>query len=179
MRPGFAFGGSCLPKDVKALTYKAKANDVATPLLSSVMQSNITHVWKAYDIVTEFQKRKIGLLGLAFKAGTDDLRESPLVELAEMLIGKGYDLQIFDQNVNYASVYGANKEYIKNKIPHISQLLEPNIDDVIEHAEVLIVGNPDKAFKVAIEKANPNKQVVDLVGFMESVSGDNKHGICW
>ena len=179
MRPGFAFGGSCLPKDVKALTYKAKANDVATPLLSSIMQSNKTHIWKAYDLVTSFDKRKIGLLGLAFKAGTDDLRESPLVELAEMLIGKGFSLEIYDEHVKYASVHGANKEYINSKIPHVSSLLKDSMEQVIDNAEVLIIGNPEKKFKAALENINSNTKIVDLVGFMESVSDEAKHGICW
>jgi len=123
MKPGFAFGGSCLPKDVRALSYRAGSLDVETPLIGSLMRSNAAQVKKAFDIVTHYDKRRIGLLGLSFKAGTDDLRESPLVELAEMLIGKGYELRIFDSNVEYARVFGANKEYIESKIPHVSSLL--------------------------------------------------------
>ncbi|MDU5677660.1 MAG: nucleotide sugar dehydrogenase, partial [Pseudomonas aeruginosa] len=120
MRPGFAFGGSCLPKDVRALTYRASQLDVEHPMLGSLMRSNSNQVQKAFDLITSHDTRKVGLLGLSFKAGTDDLRESPLVELAEMLIGKGYELRIFDRNVEYARVHGANKEYIESKIPHVS-----------------------------------------------------------
>src|SRR3546814_422250 len=124
MRPGFAFGGSCLPKDVRALTYRATQMDVDIPLLKSLMATNTMQVRNAFDLVESFGKRKIGMLGLSFKAKTDDLRESPLVELAEMLIGKGYELSIFDKNVEYARVTGANREYINSKIPHISSLLK-------------------------------------------------------
>ncbi|MCV2884913.1 nucleotide sugar dehydrogenase [Aestuariibacter sp. AA17] len=182
MKPGFAFGGSCLPKDVRALTYKANQMDVSVPLLDSIMNSNETHVKKAYDIVTSFQSRKIGLLGLSFKAGTDDLRESPLVELAEMLIGKGFDLKIFDENVKYASVHGANKEYINAKIPHVSNLLNDELEDVVDHADIIIIGNPDQKFKSIIPLNTSyagNKRIVDLVGFMESASTESQHGICW
>lgn len=179
MRPGFAFGGSCLPKDVRALNYKSKQMDVVTPLLSSIMDSNETHIRKAYDLVTSFGKRKIGLLGLSFKAGTDDLRESPLVELAEMLIGKGYDLRIFDENVKYASVHGANREYINGKIPHVSSLLDSDMDAVIEHSDVLILGNPEPKFKQAMEEVSKDTALVDLVGFMSEKSIEEQQGICW
>jgi GDP-mannose 6-dehydrogenase len=181
MRPGFAFGGSCLPKDVRALTYRAGALDVESPLLNSLMRSNESQVQNAFDIVSSHDKRKVALLGLSFKAGTDDLRESPLVDLAEMLIGKGYDLSIYDANVEYARVHGANKDYIESKIPHVSSLLNSDFDEVINNSDVIILGNRDEKFRALAEKAPHGKQVIDLVGFMSqatSVTGRTE-GICW
>ena len=179
MKPGFAFGGSCLPKDVRALTYRAAQLDVQHPLLSSIMPSNRIQVQRAFDMVSSYEKRKIGLLGLSFKAGTDDLRESPLVELAEMLIGKGYELRIFDSNVEYARVIGANKEYIESKIPHVSSLLHAELNEVVESSDVLIIGNGDSRFADVLNQVNGDKQIVDLVGFLSSTSSASRQGICW
>ncbi|MDR8013754.1 MAG: GDP-mannose 6-dehydrogenase [Ectopseudomonas guguanensis] len=179
MKPGFAFGGSCLPKDVRALSYRAGSLDVEAPLISSLMRSNAAQVKKAFDIVTNYDKRRIGLLGLSFKAGTDDLRESPLVELAEMLIGKGYELRIFDSNVEYARVFGANKEYIESKIPHVSSLLCKELDEVVAQSDVLIIGNGEKRFAEVMESVGEDKQIVDLVGFMAHPTQANREGICW
>ncbi|MFI7857501.1 MULTISPECIES: nucleotide sugar dehydrogenase [Pseudomonas] len=178
LRPGFAFGGSCLPKDVRALTYRAASLDVKAPLLDSLMASNASQVQNAFDLIERQDKRKIALLGLAFKAGTDDLRESPLVELAERLIGKGYQLHIFDENVEYARVHGANKEYIEAKIPHVSSLLHGNLQQVIEEAEVIVLGNNDPRF-ASVLQAGHGKQVIDLVGFMPGLSDSQTQGICW
>ena len=179
MKPGFAFGGSCLPKDVRALNYRAGSLDVEAPLIGSLMRSNAAQVKKAFDIVTNYGKRRIGLLGLSFKAGTDDLRESPLVELAEMLIGKGYELRIFDSNVEYARVFGANKEYIESKIPHVSSLLCKELDEVVSQSDVLIIGNGEKRFAEVMDNVGDDKQIVDLVGFMAHATQANKEGICW
>ncbi|MBG8561043.1 UDP-glucose/GDP-mannose dehydrogenase family protein [Pseudomonas qingdaonensis] len=178
LRPGFAFGGSCLPKDVRALTYRASQLDVEHPLLASIMSSNRSQVQNAFDLVSGFNKRRIGLLGLSFKAGSDDLRESPLVELAEMLIGKGYELRIFDANVEYARVFGANRDYIESKIPHVSSLLCNDLDQVIDGAEIIVLGNNDPRFAQALE-GNGDKQIVDLVGFMPNASNATQEGICW
>ncbi len=181
MRPGFAFGGSCLPKDVRALTYRAGSLDVEAPLLNSLMRSNVTQVQNAFDIISGYDKRKVSLLGLSFKAGTDDLRESPLVELAEMLIGKGFDLKIYDSNVEYARVHGANKDYIESKIPHVSSLLDSDFDAVIGHSDIIIVGNRDEKFRALVDAVPQGKQVLDLVGFMPSTTSveDRNEGICW
>ena len=179
MRPGFAFGGSCLPKDVRALSYRAGQLDVESPLIESLMRSNAAQVRKAFDIIASYDKRKVALLGLSFKAGTDDLRESPLVELAEMLIGKGFDLSIYDSNVEYARVHGANKDYIESKIPHVSSLLRSNFDEVVANADVIVLGNGDEAFAFLAERAPADKQVFDLVGFMRKSSGSGLEGICW
>ncbi|MGF6693156.1 nucleotide sugar dehydrogenase [Pseudomonas sp. D(2018)] len=179
MRPGFAFGGSCLPKDVRALTYRAGQLDIEHPLLHSIMRSNRVQVERAFDLIASHDKRRVGLLGLSFKAGTDDLRESPLVDLAEMLIGKGYDLHIYDQNVEYARVYGANKDYIESKIPHVSSLLCADLDKVVEQADVIVLGNGDQQFAGLLDKMPAGKTVIDLVGFMKSRSGAGMEGICW
>ncbi|TDF86614.1 GDP-mannose 6-dehydrogenase [Pseudomonas sp. H9] len=181
MRPGFAFGGSCLPKDVRALTYRASSLDVRAPLLNSLMTSNESQVQNAFDIIESHDKRKVALLGLSFKAGTDDLRESPLVELAERLIGKGYELNIYDSNVEYARVHGANKDYIESKIPHVSSLLNADFDQVIHHADVIVLGNRDEKFRALAQQAPEGKQVIDLVGFMSKTSSPTTRteGICW
>ncbi|MGH8465335.1 MAG: nucleotide sugar dehydrogenase, partial [Pseudomonas sp.] len=181
MRPGFAFGGSCLPKDVRALTYRASSLDVKAPLLNSLMTSNESQVQNAFDIIESHDKRKVALLGLSFKAGTDDLRESPLVELAERLIGKGYDLNIYDSNVEYARVHGANKDYIESKIPHVSSLLNADFEQVIKHADVIVLGNRDEKFRALAQQAPEGKQVIDLVGFMSKATSPTSRteGICW
>ena len=179
LKPGFAFGGSCLPKDVRALTYRAAQMDIQHPLLSAIMPSNRIQVQRAFDMVSSYEKRKIGLLGLSFKAGTDDLRESPLVELAEMLIGKGYELRIFDSNVEYARVIGANKEYIESKIPHVSSLLHAELNEVVELSDVLIIGNGDSRFADVLNRVDGDKHIVDLVGFLPSTSSASRQGICW
>jgi GDP-mannose 6-dehydrogenase len=184
MRPGFAFGGSCLPKDVRALNYRAGRLDVETPLLGSLMRSNAAQVRRAFDLVTSHgelkPKSRIGLFGLSFKAATDDLRESPQVALAEMLIGKGHDLAIYDHNVEYARVFGANKAYIESKIPHVSSLLDKDFDRIVERSEVIVIGNADEGFRRLVDAPPPGKRVVDLVGcFMPRVSGGGYEGICW
>jgi GDP-mannose 6-dehydrogenase len=179
MRPGFAFGGSCLPKDVRALTARASQLHVDHPLIASLMRSNALQVQKAFDLVAAYGKRNIGLLGLSFKAQTDDLRESPLVELAEMLLGKGYQLSIYDENVQYASVHGANREYITGKIPHISSLLKSDIDEVINTSDVVVVGLNDKSFEKVLNGSRNGRKVVDLVGFMQHSSTEEMQGICW
>lgn len=179
MRPGFAFGGSCLPKDVRALTYRAGQLDIDHPLLQSIMRSNRAQVQRAFELIASHGKRCIALLGLAFKAGTDDLRESPLVELAEMLIGKGYDLRIYDSSVEYARVHGANKEYIESKLPHVSSLMHADLDKVVEQADVIVLGNSDQQFARYVSHLPAGKRLVDLVGFMQAPSTSTMEGICW
>jgi len=179
MRPGFAFGGSCLPKDVRALTYRASKLDVKHPLLASVMESNSNHVHNSFKLIEKSGKRKVGFLGLSFKAGTDDLREAPQVELVEKLIGKGFDLKIYDSNVSYAKVHGSNKDYIENHIPHISSLLHDNMDDVIDMSDFIVIGNGDPEFSTVLDKVDDRHHVLDLNGFMNEKSFGNTQGICW
>ena len=181
LKPGFAFGGSCLPKDLRALTYVGKLNDVTTPMLGNVMGSNRAHIDHAMDIVLKSGKRKVGMIGLSFKAGTDDLRESPLVTVAERLIGKGYDLRIYDPEVNLSRLLGANKRYIEHSIPHIGSLMSEDCAQVIEHAEVLIIGlSTAELAPVILAHARPNQLVVDVCGLPpELVPAGEYQGICW
>jgi GDP-mannose 6-dehydrogenase len=162
LKPGFAFGGSCLPKDLRGLVYAARRADVAVPLLSHVLPSNEEHLKRAIELITATGKRKIGLFGLSFKPGTDDLRESPLVELAERLLGKGYDLKIYDSNVALSRLMGANREYIEGRLPHLSDLLTNNVDEVFEHAEVCVVGSTEQVVVDALAEPG-DRAVVDLV----------------
>jgi GDP-mannose 6-dehydrogenase len=179
LRPGYAFGGSCLPKDVRALDFRASQVHAEHPLISSLMRSNEIHARRAFELVQSFGERRVGMLGLSFKAKTDDLRESPLVELAEMLIGKGYELSIFDENVEYARVHGANREYIRSRIPHISSLLKPSVDEVVEASDIVVVGLNDRKFERVLNGSRHGRKVVDLVGFMPHASTEEMQGICW
>jgi len=179
MKPGFAFGGSCLPKDVRALNYKARSLDLELPVLSSILPSNRRQVEKGIKMIVDKGKRKVGFLGFSFKAGTDDLRESPLVEVIEHLIGKGYELRLYDRNVNLAALVGANKDYILNHIPHISRLMVDSQEEVLEFAETLVIGNGAREFHDILERARPDQTVVDLVRVGTDVSGEMYDGICW
>jgi len=162
LRPGFAFGGSCLPKDLRGLVYAARRADVSLPLLSHVLPSNEEHLRRAFDLVAATGKRRIGLFGLSFKPGTDDLRESPLVELAERLLGKGYDLRIYDDNVAVSRLMGANREFIESRLPHLGDLLADSVDDVVAHADVMVVGCKDPAVLAALDAAG-DRTIIDLV----------------
>ena len=181
LKPGFAFGGSCLPKDVRALQYRAKEVDVELPLISQILPSNKAQIQQALDQVLETGKKKIGLLGFSFKAGTDDLRESPIVILAEALLGKGLSLCIYDKNVSLAKLVGANKEYIEKQIPHLSSLLCNTIDEVIDQSEVIVVGNQAPEFAEAAKQCRADQIVIDLVRlpiYGSSIQADYR-GICW
>jgi len=162
LRPGFAFGGSCLPKDLRALVHAARAVDVPVPLLSEVLPSNEGHIRRAVEAVLGTRKRRIGIVGLAFKPGTDDLRESPMVALVEMLIGKGCDVRIFDPNVAIARLIGANRRYIEEEIPHIASLICADVETLIAHAEVLVVGNASDEAERALAAVGPQHVVIDL-----------------
>lgn len=181
LKPGFAFGGSCLPKDVRALTYRARTNDLELPLLNSIMLSNEHHLRRAVDTVLSYDKKRIGILGLSFKANTDDLRESPMVDAVETLIGKGCDIRIYDHNVNLAKLFGANKEYINQKIPHISSLMVDNIQAVLDHAELIIIGNKSGEFAKVVKNAGENYVVIDFVRILKDLSdaGLGYEGLCW
>jgi GDP-mannose 6-dehydrogenase len=182
LSPGFAFGGSCLPKDVRALMYKAKEVDCDLPLLKSILPSNEEHIDRAVASILRYGKRKIGLLGLSFKAGTDDLRESPQVQLIKHLLGEGCQIQIWDDNVSIGRLIGSNRQYIDELIPHIGSLLSEDIDEVIQSAEVLLVGT--KAVKKdTIERLlKPGQIVIDLVNLDKTRrvnSQSTYEGICW
>jgi GDP-mannose 6-dehydrogenase len=179
LKPGFAFGGSCLPKDVRALTYKGRSLDLDLPLLNSLMPSNERQIEKAIAMIARTGQRKVGILGFAFKAGTDDLRESPIVEVIEYLIGKGYDLKLYDKNVNIAALTGANKDYVLNHIPHISRLMVDSVDAVLEHAEIIVIGNGAAEFRAVPDRLKSGQRIVDLVRISDSQSHGAYEGICW
>jgi GDP-mannose 6-dehydrogenase len=180
LTPGFAFGGSCLPKDLRALAYKAKMHDLNLPIMNAILPSNELQVVKGLRLITEKGQRKIGILGFSFKAGTDDLRESPMIEVIEHLIGKGYDLRIFDKNVNLARLVGANRDFILNRIPHISRLMVSGIDAVLDHAQTVVIGNKDPEFAGILERLKPDQYLVDFVRITNRRSANGKYdGICW
>jgi GDP-mannose 6-dehydrogenase len=166
-RPGFAFGGSCLPKDVRALTHRGRTLDVETPVLSAILTSNQTQIDNALNMIRATNLRRIGLLGLSFKAGTDDLRESPIVSLAEQLIGKGYELAIYDRNVRIASLVGANRDYILHHIPHIGRLLVDAPKAVFDCSDVIVMATAEKEFGDLVARHAAGKAVIDLVGSWE------------
>jgi GDP-mannose 6-dehydrogenase len=181
MKPGFAFGGSCLPKDVRALQYRAKEVDLDMPVIQAILGSNRLQIQHAIDQVVDTGKKRVGLLGFSFKAGTDDLRESPIVILAEALLGKGFSLCIYDQNVSLARLVGANKDYINTQIPHLSSLLSDSIDEVFDKSEVIVVGNGAPEFGDALTRTRADHIILDLVRVKterSQIPGDYR-GICW
>ncbi len=178
--PGFAFGGSCLPKDLRALSYQAKMHDLQLPILTSILPSNEIQIARGVQLITEKGHTRVGILGFSFKAGTDDLRESPLIEVIERLIGKGYDLRIYDKNVNLASLVGANRDFILNRIPHISKLMVGDINAVLDHAQTVVIGNKDPDFKIVPERLREGQFLIDFVRVIEGSSKNgNYDGICW
>lgn len=178
--PGFAFGGSCLPKDLRALAYTAKMHDLELPILTSILPSNEIQVNRGLQLIMHKGHKKIGVLGFSFKAGTDDLRESPVIEVIERLLGKGYDLRIYDKNVNIASLVGANRDFILNRIPHISRLMVNHVDAILDHAETIVIGNKDPDFRDVPNKLRNGQSIVDFVRITDSRSGNDKYdGICW
>lgn len=180
LKPGFAFGGSCLPKDVRGLTNLAATMDLETPMLSSLMASNRYQIDRGLELILGTGKQKIGFLGFAFKAGTDDLRESPLVEVIETLIGKGKDVRVYDNNVHLSSLMGKNKEYVNNHIPHIYKLLRDDMAQLIEESDVIVIGNNAKEFRALVDEMPKDKIIIDLVRVdPERTSKDNYIGICW
>jgi GDP-mannose 6-dehydrogenase len=178
--PGFAFGGSCLPKDLRALAYRAKTQDLQLPILTSILPSNEIQVARGLELIMSKGHKRVGVLGFSFKAGTDDLRESPVIEVIERLLGKGYDLRIYDKNVNLASLVGANRDFILNRIPHISRLMVAGIGAVLEHGETIVIGNQDPEFNRVPEQLRPEQVLVDFVRISHKGSKNgNYDGICW
>lgn len=179
LKPGFAFGGSCLPKDLRALRQHAKDLDVDTALIDSILPSNARQIDRAFDLISLGGRRPVAVLGLSFKSGTDDLRESPVVELVERLIGKGFPLRVFDPNVALADLMGSNREYIQAEIPHISSVMTSSPFAAIEGAEVVVVAGTDPQFDAALEQLPEGVDVVDLVGIKVPFSSGEYRGICW
>jgi GDP-mannose 6-dehydrogenase len=165
---------------LRAINYKAKELDVEVPVLSSILPSNRLQVERAVEMVVRSGKKRVGVLGFSFKAGTDDLRESPMVTLIETLIGKGFELTIYDRDVSLARLVGANKEYIEREIPHISKLMRDTIDGVLSDSDVVIIGNQAEEFRGVAERLRKDQQLVDLVRLFDGrTSNDNYQGICW
>lgn len=181
LKPGFAFGGSCLPKDLRALLYHSRKLDMHLPVMEAILPSNDLQIAHAYQLIRQTGCKKIGVLGLSFKEGTDDLRESPMVELIEHLVGKGYQVKVYDKNVSLSKLHGANRAYIEHEIPHISQLLTESIEDVIEHSDVVVVGNKTEGYPQISEKLREDHKVIDLVRVNDGPYTSNGHyqGIGW
>jgi len=181
LKPGFAFGGSCLPKDLRATMHLAKTRDVELPMLGSILHSNRAHIDLAISKVLASGARRIGMLGLSFKPGTDDLRESPLVTVAEHLIGKGMNLLVYDPEVHLSSLLGANRRFIEQHLPHIGQLLRPDVGQVIDHAEIVIVGMQDQRVLDGLQQhLRPDQRLLDLARLPESVRRLGQYeGLCW
>lgn len=181
LMPGFAYGGSCLPKDLRALLSMARAQDLDLPLLSNVHRSNEAHVLRTLERIQDLGKRNVAMLGLSFKAGTDDLRESPLVELAERLVGKGYRVRIFDENVSVSRLRGGNKAYIEEKLPHISELLVDDLEGVVACSDVVVIGAASARVRETLKSRSAGKYVLDLVRLFEHgmLSEAHYEGVCW
>jgi GDP-mannose 6-dehydrogenase len=169
-----------LPKDLRALAYQAKMNDLELPILTSILPSNEMQVSRGVQLIMDKGHKRIGVLGFSFKAGTDDLRESPVVEVIERLLGKGHDLRIYDKNVNIASLVGANRDFILNRIPHISRLMVNEIDAVLDHAQTVVIGNKDPEFRSVPGRLRADQMLVDFVRITDRRSENGKYdGICW
>jgi GDP-mannose 6-dehydrogenase len=180
LRPGFAFGGSCLPKDLRAMLFSAREGDLELPILKAVLESNRLHLQRALDLIYSLDRKKVGLLGISFKAGTDDLRESPLVNVAESLIGKGFDLRICDPDVNMAALLGTNREYINRRLPHLASLMVESVDEVLAHADLIIVGQDTQEFRNTLPRLDERHIVIDLVRAADGIaSNDRYYGLCW
>jgi GDP-mannose 6-dehydrogenase len=180
LMPGFAFGGSCLPKDLRALRYKARTIDVDTPILDAAMTANEIQLDRAYRMIAGTGARRLGLLGLSFKPNTDDLRESPLVELAERLLGKGFMLKIYDPNVSYGELTGANLQYVMSHLPHLSRLLVDSVDEMCQGAQAIIIGKKDAAAASLVDRLGGKTPIIDLVRVNAVQRSNGSYdGICW
>jgi GDP-mannose 6-dehydrogenase len=181
LKPGFAFGGSCLPKDVRSLTYRAKERDVETPVLNALIPSNKQHIQRGIDMIEKAGRHKIGILGLSFKNNTDDVRESPAIALVEVLAGRGYEVSIYDENVEPNKLVGANRTFLERELPHIAQLMRSSIEAVLSEAEVIVVTNKSANFGDVFQKMRADQILIDLVGITKNsktIKG-RYEGICW
>jgi GDP-mannose 6-dehydrogenase len=180
LKPGFAFGGSCLPKDLRALTHRAKTLDLKTPVLNAILRSNAHQILLGLQKITQLQKKRIGFLGMSFKTNTDDLRESPLVELIETLIGKGFSVRIYDRNLSLNKLVGANKRYVEEHVPHLSCLLVDTVGQLIDHAEVVVLGHLSDEVDTILKKLRTDQTVIDLVAAAKEINGQASYeGMCW
>lgn len=181
LRPGYAFGGSCLPKDVRALTYRTKERDIDTPMLSSLLSSNQRHIQRGIQLIERIGSKKVGVLGLSFKANTDDTRESPMVVLIETLVGRGYHVKVYDEHVHPDRLIGANREFLIRELPHIVSLMTETVDELLGAVDVVVIANGSKAFHDVPAKLRADQTLVDLIGTVntEEVQQGHYEGICW
>jgi GDP-mannose 6-dehydrogenase len=181
LKPGYAFGGSCLPKDLRAVLYQARRLDLHLPVLEAILASNDRQIQAAYEMIQRTGKKRVGVLGLSFKAGTDDLRESPIVTLVERLIGRGYDVVVYDRSVSFANLQGANRAYIEHEIPHIVSIMTTSLEGLLDHAEVVVIGSADPEFTDVVSKARDGQEYIDLirVGDRQTPDGVTYQGIGW
>jgi GDP-mannose 6-dehydrogenase len=181
LKPGFAFGGSCLPKDLRALLYHSRRLDVRVPVLETILPSNNRQLERAFQMIERTGCRHIGVLGFSFKAGTDDLRESPMVGLIEHLIGKGYHLKVYDRFVSLANLQGGNRAYIEEEIPHIASLMSGSLEEVVDSSDVIVLGHKSPAFRDALLRLREDQVVIDLVRISDELPSNSGQyqGICW
>ncbi len=181
LRPGFAFGGSCLPKDLRAILYAAKDQDIEVPMLGATLESNEQQIQRGVELIQKTGRHKIGVLGLSFKAGTDDIRESPVVSMVETLIGKGYEVRIYDDVVKPEMLHGANRAFYERRLSHIAAIICPSIEEVMQEAEVLVVTNGSPTFQDLPHKLLPHQTLIDLAGVINKngTLRGNYEGICW
>jgi len=181
LKPGFAFGGSCLPKDLRALLYHAHRLDLSVPVLEAILPSNDLQIKQGFELIKKTGKKKVGVLGFSFKAGTDDLRESPVVELIEMLIGKGYQVRAYDKNVSLARLHGSNRAFIEREIPHIATLMCLSLEEVLAESEVIVIGNKSPEFHQVLRELRRDQVIIDLVRMSPDIDSSATwyKGICW
>jgi GDP-mannose 6-dehydrogenase len=179
MKPGFAYGGSCLPKDVRAIDYFAKVNGIDLPMLSSLSKSNESQIKLATDLILKRKPKCVGLLGLAFKSGTDDLRESPAVALAENLLSKGIELKILDPAVQESKLIGSNRAYINSVIPHLTELIVEDVDGLIDGVDVVVVTHGSAEFRKILDTASGRLDILDFSGMAKNLDYENYEGIAW
>lgn len=181
MNPGFAFGGSCLPKDMRAMMHRAKENDIESPLLESVLPSNRAQIQRGIKLVEQTQRKNVAIMGLSFKAGTDDVRESPTIALVETLVGRGYQVKIYDETLQISELIGSNRTFLYSEIPHITSLMSDSLEDALDGSEVVVLANDSACFAKLIDKIKPEQTLIDLVG-RHKVNGNLRgkyEGICW
>jgi GDP-mannose 6-dehydrogenase len=181
LKPGFAFGGSCLPKDLRAILYHCRHFDIYPPVLEAILPSNRRQIDIAYQMIKRTGRKRVGVLGFSFKAGTDDLRESPMVELIEYLIGKGFQVKVYDKNVSLANLHGANRAYIEQEIPHIASIMVDSIEEVLDGSEVIVIGNKSPEFRSVLPELRDDQKAIDLVRITDGapLPGAEYEGICW
>jgi GDP-mannose 6-dehydrogenase len=181
LSPGFAFGGSCLPKDLRAIHARARQHGLDLPVLGNVMRSNEVHIEEAVHLIERLRRRRLGFLGLSFKAGTDDLRESPILRVIGTLVGKGYSVLLHDPNIDMERVLGANRRFVEDEVPYLPERLRPSLDAVLAESEVVIVGNRSREYREIGPRLKPDQVLIDLVAAVDrgTVTAGEYHGLAW